>query len=120
MFDARSLAQVQARAFNARDVDTLVSCCAPDARCLRDGDLLGEGPDAVRDGIEAEYRTVDPVVRLADVAGEPVLAEWRGDEGRGAPAGVVRFVTEGERVTEVRIDHGGDAVAALAASRLAP
>jgi len=117
MLDAWSLARVQARAFNGRDVEWLLSCCAPDARCLRDGELVGEGRAGVRDGIEAEYRDRDPVVRLLDVDGEPVLVECGGDGGdrRGGERvqGLVRFVVEADRVTEVRIDHAPGVVERL-------
>lgn len=109
MFDAWSFARVQACAFNGHDVEWLLSCCAPDARCLRDGELVGEGRDGVRDGIEAEYRDRDPVVRLLDVDGEPVLVECGRDGGDGGGdgrvQGTVRFIVEANRVTEVRIDH---------------
>ena len=96
MFDAWSFARLQACALNGHDVEWLAACCAPDARCLLDGELLGEGPQAVRDGIEAEYRARDPVVRLLDVDGEPVLVECGGDAESGLVQGRLRFVVEAQ------------------------
>lgn len=113
MFDAWSTARVQACAFNGHDVEWLTACCAPDARCLRDGELVGEGPQAVRDGIEAEYRARDPVVRLLDVDGEPVLVECVGDGEALRVEGRVRFVVEADRVTEVHFDHAPSLVERL-------
>lgn len=112
MLDAWSLARVQACALNGHDVEWLASCCAPDARCVLDGELLGEGPQAVRDGIEAEYRARDPVVRLLDVDGEPVFVECSRTES-GPVQGRIRLVVEADRVTEVRIDHAPAVVARL-------
>ncbi len=104
MFDSDSWARIKARAFNGRDLDTFVSGMAHDTRCLRDGELLGEGPEAIRDGIEAEYRTRDPVVRLLNVDGARVFAECS-KEGRGVD-GVLRFVVEEDHVREFHIEHG--------------
>jgi len=95
--------RVQARAFNAKDVGTLVGHATAAARCIRDGEWLGEGPDAIRDGLEAEWRR-GCVGRLLDVDGEPVLVEYDG-EGAGPAQGTIRFRFDGDRITECRIDH---------------
>lgn len=112
----RRLAEVHARAFNGHDVDLLVHQSLPGARILRDGELLGEGPEALRDGIEAEYRTEMTHARALELDGEPVLAEFTGDEGNEVVRGIIRFKSLGGRLEEVRIDHDEDACGRLDAS----
>ena len=110
MLDAHVLAQVHARAFNGHDVGLWMQQAMPDARVLRDGELLGQGPDAMRDGIEAEYRTQELVhARVIDLDGEPALAEFAGDEHNAVVRGLIRFKAYAGRLSEVDIDHSPEA-----------
>ncbi len=103
MFDGDDWVAMQARAFNGHDLDTLLTGCVPLTRCVRDGEVLGEGIEAVRDGIEAEYRSGNPVVRVLTLNGEQILAECP-PEGRSV-AGVLRFERDQHHVVAVHIDH---------------
>ena len=106
------------RAFNGHDVDTLASHAAPGARCIRDGELVGEGPQAVRRALLEEYKlSADLVGRLMELDGESVVVEWADEDGARRPVGVLR-VQGGPRITEFRIDHDPDVVDRLA--RAAP
>lgn len=92
---------MQARAFNARE--TLAGEYNR-AAVIRDGEWLGEGAEAVRRGLEAEWGS-GCVGRVVDLDGEPAIAEYEGDEGRGEPRGVVRLDVQDGNVIACRIDH---------------
>ncbi len=102
----RAFAEVQARAFNAHDTETLASQAFRGARVLRDGRLVGEGRGALRAQLEAEFRD-RPMAFAAvrDLDGEPVLAEYGGDERDPVVQGVIRFRAFAGRVEELRIDR---------------
>jgi hypothetical protein len=97
------LIRVQARAFNAKDVETILGHCTASAQCFCDGEWVGEGHDAVRRGLQEEWKNGASVGRLHEVDGELVLVEY-GDE-HGEPRGVVRFRTHAGRINEFRFEH---------------
>ncbi|HLF16202.1 MAG TPA: nuclear transport factor 2 family protein [Candidatus Thermoplasmatota archaeon] len=101
------------RAFNGHDLEGLEAHVAQGAPCIRDGELLGEGPAAVRRALQEEYKLSEELVgRVMELDGEPVVVEWDG-EGWGRPIGVLRVAGEG-RITGLRIDHDERTVARLA------
>ncbi len=105
-FGPRAFAEVQARAFNAHDSETLASHSYRGARILRDGHLVGEGRKALQAHLEAEFRDRPlAFTRVLDLDGEPVLAEYTGDEGNEVVRGIISFKAFEGRVEELRIDH---------------
>ncbi len=105
--DDRALAQFNACAFNAHDLECICQQARPSVRVIRDGELIGVGHQAVRDGLEAEYRTKgEAFARVLDIDGKPVLAEFTGDEGNEVVKGIISFTSLDGRVDEVRIEHG--------------
>ncbi len=110
----RAFAEVQARAFNAHDTETLASQSYRGARVLRDGHLVGEGRKALRAHLEAEFKDRPMAfTRVLDLDGEPVLAEYTGDEGNPVVAGIIRFKAFQGRVEEMRIDHDAKTLSRL-------
>ncbi len=104
--DDRALAHINACAFNARDVECICQQSHPGARIIRDGRLIGIGHQALRDGLEAEYRTRHQAfARVIEKDGKPVLAEFTGDEGNEVVQGIISFKNLDGRIDEVRIDH---------------
>lgn len=105
--DERALAHINACAFNAHDVECICQHARPSVRVIRDGRLIGVGPNALRDGIEAEYRSKgEAFARVLDIDGRPVLAEFTGDEGNEVVKGIISFTCQEGRMDELRIDHG--------------
>lgn len=102
--EAHGLLRVQAHAFNAKDLDTAVGHYTAAARFLRDGEWIGEGREAVRQGLEQEF-AAGVVGRLAELDGESVLVAYTGDEGHEEPSGVLRFRARGAWLTECSVDH---------------
>ncbi|MFO1536119.1 MAG: hypothetical protein ABR586_10675 [Thermoplasmatota archaeon] len=100
--DPDSLLRVHAGALNGHDLDSLAGHYLPRTRLVRDGRLVGEGPDALR-ALEEEYKG-DVVGRVMEVEGQPAIVAWSG-EGRGHATNVVRLRSQGGRIVEVRIDH---------------
>jgi hypothetical protein len=112
-----ALLRVHAGAFNGHDVESILGHCLPAARCTLDGHSVGEGPEAVRRVLQAEYATHDELVgRVMEVNGEQVLVEWAGPEGRGEPRGIVRLEAQGDRVCGIHIDHDSAMVRRLVES----
>lgn len=109
---SQELLRVQTRAFNARDLETLVGPFTAAARFIRDGEWVGEGRDAVRKGLEAELSSGSHG-RLLLVDGEPVLVEYDGEEGHPVPRGTIRFEVEGSQLTQCVVDHDGAVVERL-------
>lgn len=108
--ELRDLLRVQAYAFNSRDAESLVQHATAHARAIRDGELMGEGPEALRRLLVQEYGEENVVGRIMDLDGEPVLVEWAGPEGRREPRAVLRLAAARDRVTELSIDHDPDLV----------
>ena len=106
--DRTALLRVHGGAFNARDVDSLSGHYLPHARCICDGNLVGEGFEGMRQAVAAEHARGDIVGHLVDLDGEPCLVEMAGPEGRREPMGVLRLAWQGERVSELRIDHDAE------------
>lgn len=98
------LLRVQAHAFNAKDVETAVGHYTAAARFVRDGEVVGEGREAVRRGLTQEFESA-ALGRLSELDGEPVLVAYTGDEGHEEPSGVIRFRAQGPWLTECRVDH---------------
>jgi hypothetical protein len=101
--DPDSLLRVHAGALNGHDLDSLAGHYLPRTRLVRDGRLVGEGPDALR-ALAEEYAG-EVVGRVMDVEGQPALVAWSGPDGRGPATGIVRLQSHGGRIVEVRIDH---------------
>ncbi len=102
----RAFAEVQARAFNAHDTETLASQSYRGARVLRDGHLVGEGRTALRAQLEAEFRDRPlAFARVLDLDGETVLAEYAGEENNPVVQGIIRFRAFQGRIEELRIDR---------------
>ena len=110
-----ALIRMHAGAMNGHDHESLASHYHTGVRCIRDGCLIGEGPDAVRKALLEEFAVNEEMIgRVMDLDGEKVVVEWGGPEGREAPRGVVRLEAHGDRVMEVRIDHDAKTVKRLA------
>lgn len=112
---ARAVVDLHARAFNAHDLDTMASGVVPAAPTYRDGQLLGQGPGAARRALTEEYAThhaaAGTVMELR--SGERAMVEWSDAERGGEMVGVMRFVTDGDRIQAIRIDHDRDLVRRL-------
>jgi hypothetical protein len=103
MTDAQAL-RVHRCALNARDLDALARQAAPHAPCLCDGEWVGEGPDAVLEALQREFRDDEVIVRFAQLDGEPVVV---GFGAEGEPRATFRIATAADgRIRELRIDHG--------------
>jgi hypothetical protein len=114
--DKEALLRVHAGAINAQDLDTILGHYYAASRCIRDGELVGEGPETVRQTLMEDFRGEgDLVGRVMRLDGEPILIEWGGLEGRGEPRTVVRIEARGDVVREVRIDRDAQAVRDLVA-----
>lgn len=104
--DKHAILRVHACEFNAQDFDALPSMYAPRAVVFKDGQWLGEGPEAVSRVFKEECECGEEVVeRMALMDGDPVLVNWSGCEGRSRPRSVVRCRMEDGLLSEVRIDH---------------
>jgi hypothetical protein len=109
-----ALLRMHAGAMNGHDPDSILAHYHSGARCIRDGCLVGEGPEAVRKALLEEFAVNEEVIgRVMELDGEKVVVEWGGPEGREAPRGIVRLEARGDRVTEVRIDHDARAIKRL-------
>ncbi len=107
---------MQAKAITGHDLSTLAALAAPGARCMRDGEWVGDGPQAFRDALEAEFRLSDELVaRVVDLDGGPAVVEYADSDGKPHPVGLLR-VEGGDQVTALRIDHDADLVRRLVAS----
>jgi hypothetical protein len=89
---------------NGHDVGSLVGHYPATSRILRDGELVGEGADSVLKALEAEFPP-GGMGRVVLVEGEPVLLQWSDAERLQRPNALVRLKHQGDRVSEVRIDH---------------
>ena len=112
--DPAALLRVHAGAVNGHVADSLAGHYLPQSRCIRDGELVGEGVDALR-ALQAEYGD-DVLGRIMEVDGTPALVGWSGPEGQSAITSVVRMRSAGGRVLEVRIDHDAKLIERLANS----
>lgn len=103
----RDLLRVHACAINGRDLETLASHAEPDAPCFRDGEWVGEGPEGVRRLLQQEVAGDDFLARMGHVAGEPVILEFSGGEGRWRAHGALRIRGDPEdgRIRELRLTH---------------
>jgi ketosteroid isomerase-like protein len=104
--EIRDLLRVHASAINGRDVESLVAHATPDAACFCDGQWVGEGPEAVRAMLEAEYTLHnDLIARVDEHNGEPVIVEF-GPDGQDRHATVrIRGDRHDGRIREIRLDH---------------
>ena len=113
-FAKYALLRMHAGAMNGHDPESIISHYHAGARCIRDGCLVGEGPEAVRKMLLEEFpASAELVGRVMDLDGEAVLVGWGGAEGREEARGIVRLEAHGDRVMEVRIDHDAKAVRRL-------
>ncbi len=104
--DDRSFAEVHARALNAHDVDLVATNAYRHARIIKDGHYLGEGRQALCKALTEESEGF--ISRVVELDGEPVIAEYCGDEGNEIVQGIVQFKRFEGRVEEIRIDHDAD------------
>lgn len=95
---------VHACACNGRVVETLGPWWTAHAKCVCDGALVGEGPEALRRTLESEFRD-GLVARVVDVDGVPAVVAFDGPEGTGRPRVMLRLEVEADRVTVCRIEH---------------
>ncbi|MHB8633227.1 MAG: hypothetical protein ACYDBQ_04560 [Thermoplasmatota archaeon] len=119
--DKEAILAVHSRAITGHDVETILDQAACSVRCVRDGNLVGEGREALRRTLEAEYVGRDGLVaRIVDLDGEAVLVEFDGREGSREPRAVLHVDSANDRITEWRVDHDQDLVARLARSAALP
>ncbi len=108
-----SLLRVHCGAFNAHDTALVANTLLPSAPCWRDGTFIGEGASGLRRAFEVEHASGEIFAQVLEVEGEPMVVEWRGPEGRREPLGVLRLQAQGDRVSEVRIEHDSETVRRL-------
>lgn len=103
------LLRIQAGALSGQDLDTFTAQLAGDARLVRDGRVVGRGPEAARKLLREEYAVPEAgaelSARLERLDGEPVVVQYMGAEGHREPRAVYRFALDDERITECRITH---------------
>lgn len=110
------LARLHAGAMNGQDPESVAYLYRTDARIVRDGQVVGRGPEAAQALLRSE--SLDRVAHVMELDGEPVIVEYAGPEGRREAVGVVRIAGT-DRVTEVRFDHDRHVVDELVARALA-
>jgi hypothetical protein len=106
-----AILRVHAGCCNGHDVEGFLPHCMPQARMICDGLLVGEGHEAIRKTLSEEFGE-GVVGRVMSVGGEPAMVEW---SEAGEPRAIVRLEAEGDRVSEIRIEHG-EALRRLVAS----
>jgi len=106
---------MHAGAMNGHDLDSIIHHYHAGARCIRDGQFMGEGPEMIRRALLEEFgASEDCIGRVMELDGEPVVVEWGGVEGREQPRAIIRLEGHGDRVTLVRIDHDARTVRRVA------
>ncbi|MEA3190087.1 MAG: hypothetical protein QOD77_669 [Thermoplasmata archaeon] len=88
---------------NGQDTAALAGHYPASSRVVRDGEWVGEGPDSVLAALGREF--AGGLGRVLMVEGEPMLVQWSDPERLQVPYAVVRLKAQGDRVSEVRIDH---------------
>lgn len=88
---------------NSQDMAGLAGHYPATSRVVRDGQWVGEGPESVLAALSLEF--AGGLGRVVMVEGEPMLVQWGDPERLETPRAVVRLKAQGDRVSEVRIDH---------------
>ena len=100
-------------AFNGRDVEAFVGLASRSCRCYRDGEELGQGPDALRKALLDEFALNDELIgRWMVVDGQPALVEFAGEHAP-EPRGVVRMRAGARGLEELHFDHDPKVVARI-------
>lgn len=104
--ETRDILRVHACAFNGRDVESVAAHGAATTACFSDGKWVGEGPEAIRRLLEAEYaRHDDMIAKVDEENGEPVIVEFGPDgQDRHATVRIHSRPTDG-CIREIHVTH---------------